>query len=170
MMALGFELARSMVLLSAWHWLNRRQTDRRSRAGPRAVSGRGWLVTRYVSWFQWRWRASSFALVATIGCGDPSGRVIQSHPKEFVGRWARRLDKGVWGDTLELRDDGTVRGSATNRVPASARWSMQTNSLGMKALCMSDSAVRSCQPFRFYDSLLILNSGPQGETYFRRTP
>jgi hypothetical protein len=106
------------------------------------------------------------ALLVTVMVGACAGPVI-SYPSEIVGRWARRLPDGSWGDTLEFRADGSVGGSSTNPVPASGHWLVKTSG-GVSMFCAADSDNGSCHPYRGTDSTLVLEGNGGPATEFRR--
>lgn len=120
----------------------------------------------------WRYCASRHALVictvlGLAACTDRAAiRIV--HPLELVGTWARRRPDGSFGDTLTFNGDGSVSGSATNPVPASARWSVQVRSKARWMLCASDAKNASCQSYAVTDSTLVLGSENSGGTVYRR--
>ena len=102
-------------------------------------------------------------------CAD-TGDLPATHPTELVGRWVRSLPDARWGDTLELRSDASVGGSTTNRVPATARWSVRQRTTAISLFCATDSTAGSCRTYQLNGDLLILDGGSAGKTVFRRAP
>jgi hypothetical protein len=112
----------------------------------------------------------AITLVGLTACAVGGSSSAESFPRELVGRWVRQLDSGSWGDTLEFRPDGTVGGSATNRVPPSARWGVKTAVGGMPMFCAGDAKESSCQTYTTSGDRLIVDNGPSGKTTYRRVP
>lgn len=110
--------------------------------------------------------AAVVCLVLPFACRPPADRPLL-HPRAFVGRWVRLLPNGMWGDTLDYLPNGRVLGSAGHTVPANARWGVRVGPLGDQ-FCAADSAGAYCQSSRTYDTLMILEGGPNGNTTFRR--
>lgn len=120
----------------------------------------------------WRYRLlllGMSSIPALSGCERPVDQLQGSHPPELVGRWTRQLDEGASSDTLHLKADGTISGSATNPVPASARWSIRADAAGRRLFCAADSAEGSCQRFELRQDILIVGLGPE-RTMFHRVP
>jgi hypothetical protein len=92
----------------------------------------------------------------------------RSNPSEFVGRWERQIDPETWGDTLDFRADGTVRGVESNPVPASARWYVSQNTSGGRTFCVGDDKVSSCKSFEMSNGILTVSGGPNQPSVFRR--
>lgn len=108
------------------------------------------------------------AAAAVVACGvRDKGGVLDSHPGEFVGRWVQHLPDSSWGDTLELMADGSVRGSASNRVPPSARWGISMRN-GIRVFCAVDSKESSCESFRLGNGLLVVGDRLQGQYTYRQ--
>ena len=111
---------------------------------------------------------SQFVALLLTACSQRAEQAaVISHPTEFVGRWVRQRDDKSWGDTLDLRSDGSVGGSSHNPVPASAKWGVKQTALASE-FCAVDAKEGSCQTFQFVDSLLVVGGGPNGKSIFRR--
>jgi hypothetical protein len=91
-----------------------------------------------------------------------------TQPSEFVGRWVRLREDSTWGDTLQYLADGRVLGSSGHPVPPSARWGVRARLAGSREFCAADNKEGYCQTFRLVDSVMVLDGGPSGPTYFRR--
>jgi hypothetical protein len=112
------------------------------------------------------------AIVLAVACcvlacsGRPQDAKL--YPASLIGRWERQLSDKIWGDTLELRANGTVGGVASNPIPTTARWYVKRNALGGETFCATDKDGSSCRSFEVSGDLLIVHGGPARPTTFRR--
>lgn len=115
-------------------------------------------------------RARLFAVVVLISaCSSGSTRQPpMEHPVDLVGRWVRLREDSTWGDTLEYLADGRVLGSTGHPVPTNAGWGVRADPLNSREFCAADEREGSCQTYRFQDSIMVLDGGPAGPSYFRR--
>jgi len=104
-----------------------------------------------------------------LACQQNDDAAIDAQRATLIGRWARQLADGSWGDTLELHPDGSVTGSVDNHVPPEAHWTVKQGALHAKLFCAGDAKESYCQSYRFVGhNLLILDDGPLGQTNYRR--
>lgn len=90
-----------------------------------------------------------------------------THPPAFVGRWVRLREDRTWGDTLELRRDGSVAGSQGHAVPPGSSWSIREGAVSQ--FCARDPREGGyCQTFQLQGDTLRLDNGPNPQTVFRR--
>ena len=68
----------------------------------------------------------SGVILACFGVATPT--------PELAGRWVRQLENGSWGDTLDLRTDGSVAGSVSEPLRQPVRWSVRTGVAGLVSL------------------------------------
>ena len=108
--------------------------------------------------------------VGTAACGDRQEEDSGPHPAALAGRWVRLREGGTWGDTMEFRPDGTVRGSAGYAVPTGLKWEVTRDSATGPRFCVAVSGSGFCRPYRLADGELEMIGGPNGNTRFRRVP
>ena len=114
------------------------------------------------------------ALAALAACADSVDEWATPHPSAFVGRWVRLREDGTWGDTMEFRPDGSVRGSTGYNVPPALQWEVTRDSSTAAGAAEPRFCARVgqmggfCRPFRVQADEFELIGGPGGNTRFRR--
>lgn len=114
--------------------------------------------------------ALAVAVVAVVACADGAPEDEGPHPEALAGRWVRLRPDGRWGDTMEFRPDGEVRGSVGYAVPAGLRWEVRRDSVAGAQYCSAVAGMGFCRPYRLANGELQLLGGPNGDTRFRRVP
>jgi hypothetical protein len=120
-----------------------------------------------------RCQIRAFLPLLVLGSCSPApatktAKAPMTQPSELVGRWVRLREDSTWGDTLQYLSDGRVLGSSGHSVPSSARWGVRAGLAGTKEFCAADEKEGYCQTFHLEDSVMVVDGGPSGSTYFRR--
>lgn len=105
------------------------------------------------------------ALVTIVGCQSNSG----PHPSKLTGRWVRLKRDSTWGDTMEFRSDGSMRGSMGYPVPPNLKWEVKRDEKAPPQFCATVTGEGGfCRPYTLSGDRLEMIGGPDGKTVFRR--
>jgi hypothetical protein len=105
--------------------------------------------------------------VLLIACSD-TAQGSAAHPANLVGRWVRWREDQTWGDTMEFRPDGTLRGSTGYPIPPTLTWEVKRAANGDMQYCASQANTGFCRNYHFSGDTLFMVGGPRGDTKFRR--
>lgn len=113
---------------------------------------------------------SAAALVATLAITACTGSddANTPHPSSLLGRWVRLREDQSWGDTMEFRPDGSMRGSVGYPIPPTLRWEIKRDPQGKAQYCAMQGEIGFCRDYRLSGDTLEMFGGPRGNTIFRR--
>jgi hypothetical protein len=113
-------------------------------------------------------RVAVIVVVLSISACTKSEDANSPHPTIFLGRWVRQREDKSWGDTMEFRQDGSMRGSAGYPIPPTLRWEIKRNPAGTAQYCAAQGSIGFCRDYRLSGDTLEMFGGPRGNTIFRR--
>lgn len=90
------------------------------------------------------------------------------HPSNLVGRWVRLREDQTWGDTMEFKPDGSMRGSSTYPIPPTLSWEIKRDAGGTAQYCATQAGTGFCRNYKLSGDTLYMFGGPRGNTTFRR--
>ena len=110
------------------------------------------------------------SLIVALGVAACSGssQSNPAHPENLTGRWVRLREDKTWGDTMEFRPDGSMRGSAGYPIPPTLTWEVKRDSSGAQQYCAMQGTIGFCRIYRLSGDTLQMFGGPRGNTTFRR--
>jgi hypothetical protein len=111
--------------------------------------------------------AAAFVLTGIIAC-TTSADANSPHPTNLLGRWVRLRENQSWGDTMEFRPDGSMRGSAGYVIPPTLHWEIKRDARGTAQYCATQADIGFCRNYRLSGDTLEMFGGPRGNTIFRR--